>query len=163
MAAIQALVNRTLGSRSGNPNSTYYSLARTEYGSGGNPSCNSSLGNGAAPLCVFYDVTQGDMDVNCTGTQNCYLDSAAHGVLSLSDSSYQPAYGTNAGWDFAAGIGTVNANNLVNSWPKSVVLSVTSTRAREFRRGRAERPELYSNGIECSERRVKTSGTVTVT
>ncbi|MGD0842532.1 MAG: protease pro-enzyme activation domain-containing protein, partial [Candidatus Acidiferrales bacterium] len=48
MAAIQALVNQTTGSRTGNPNPTYYSLAQSEYGSGGDASCNSSLGNGAA-------------------------------------------------------------------------------------------------------------------
>jgi len=31
-------------------------------------------------------------------------------------SSYNPAYGTNPGWDFATGIGTVNAYNLVTQW-----------------------------------------------
>ena len=35
------------------------------------------------------------------------------GVLSTSDAEYQPAYETNTGWDFATGIGTVNASNLV--------------------------------------------------
>ena len=27
------------------------------------------------------------------------------------------AYTTNRGWDFATGIGSVNAANLVNAWP----------------------------------------------
>ena len=55
------------------------------------------------------------MDVNCTGTYNCYLDSARRGVLSLSNTLYEPAYGTAAGWDFATGIGTINAYNLVHN------------------------------------------------
>jgi hypothetical protein len=59
------------------------------------------------------------MDVNCTGSHNCYLPSGRNGVLSTSGSSYSKAYGATTGWDFATGIGTVNAQNLVNSplWP----------------------------------------------
>ncbi|HVP53154.1 MAG TPA: protease pro-enzyme activation domain-containing protein, partial [Terriglobales bacterium] len=117
MAGIQALVNQRAGGRQGNPNSIYYSLAASEYGASGNSSCNSTLGNGAASSCIFYDVTQGDMDVNCTGSHNCYLPSGTRGVLSTSNSSYSPAFTTTAGWDFATGIGTVNAANLVNNWP----------------------------------------------
>jgi len=115
MAAIQSLINQRTGSRQGNPNPSYYSLANTEYGTTGSASCNSMLGNGAASSCIFYDVTQGDMDVNCTqGSNNCYTPSGTYyGVLSTSKSEYQPAYGTQTGWDFATGIGTVNAYNLV--------------------------------------------------
>ena len=119
MAAIQALVNQKAGGRQGNPNPVYYSLAATEYGASGDSSCNSTLGNAAGSSCIFYDVTQGDNDVNCTGTHNCYLPSGTQGVLSTSNSAYQPAYGTQTGWDFATGIGTVNAYNLVNNWPTS--------------------------------------------
>ncbi len=117
MAGIQALVNQKAGGRQGNPNPTYYSLAASEYGASGDSSCNSTLGNAVSTSCIFYDVTQGDMDVNCTGTKNCYLPSGSVGVLSTSDSAYQPAYGTQTGWDFATGIGTVNAYNLVGNWP----------------------------------------------
>jgi subtilase family serine protease len=113
VAAIQALVNQKHG-KQGNPNPTYYSLAKTEYGSGGSSTCNST--NGGASSCNFYDVTQGDMDVDCTGSYNCYKPSGTYGVLSTSTSSYKPAYGTTTGWDFATGIGTVNAANLVNNW-----------------------------------------------
>jgi subtilase family serine protease len=116
MAGIQALVNQKNGSRQGNPNVAYYALAAAEYGTTGNASCSSTLGNAAASTCVFYDVTQGGMDVNCTGTHNCYLPSGTNGVLSTSDKAYQQAYGTTKGWDFATGIGTVNANNLVKQW-----------------------------------------------
>jgi hypothetical protein len=118
MAGIQALVNQKTGGRQGNPNYVYYSLAANEYGGSGSSSCNST--NGASSFCTFYDVTTGDIDVNCTpGSPNCYDASSPNGVLSTSDSSYSPAYGTTVGWDFATGIGTVNAYNLVNNWPQS--------------------------------------------
>ena len=117
LAGIQALINQKTGARQGNPNPTYYSLAATEYGASGDASCNSTLGNGVSSSCIFYDVKQGDMDVNCTGTHNCYIPSGTYGVLSTSNSAYDPAYGTTTGWDFATGIGTVNVANLVNAWP----------------------------------------------
>ncbi|MGC9969493.1 MAG: protease pro-enzyme activation domain-containing protein [Bryobacteraceae bacterium] len=122
LAGIQALVNQVWGPQ-GNPNPVYYRIAASEYGSGGNSACNSSslppLRRGLASTCVFYDVTQGDLDVNCLangGTlYNCYLPSGTNGVLSLSNGSYLPAYGTAVGWDFSTGIGTVNAYNLVHN------------------------------------------------
>jgi subtilase family serine protease len=126
MAGIQALVNQKHG-RQGNPNPTYYAIANAEYGWNGSAACNSSNGNTVGSGCVFHDVTLGDMDVNCTATQiqsgkktvtaafNCYLDGATNGVLSTSNHSYKPAYAAGTGWDFATGIGTVNAYNLVLS------------------------------------------------
>ena len=120
MAGIQALVNQVNGGAQGNPNYVYYKLAAAEYGASGNASCKSTIGRETASTCIFYDVTLGDMDVPCTlGAGKCYKPSGVNGVLSPSDSSYLPAYGTNVGWDFATGIGTVNAYNLVNNW-KSV-------------------------------------------
>jgi subtilase family serine protease len=116
LAAIQSLVNQKTGARQGNPNPTYYKLAKTEYGSTGSTSCNSSKGKSVGSSCIFYDVTQGDMDVNCTGSHSCYKPSGSNGVLSKSTTSYTKAYGTNTGWDFATGIGSLNANNLVNNW-----------------------------------------------
>jgi subtilase family serine protease len=117
MAGVQALINQKTGEKWGNPNPTFYSLATTEYGSAGNAGCNSTNGNTVGSTCVFYDVTQGDMDINCTGTHNCYKPSGTYGVLSTSNTAYQPAYGTATGWDFATGIGTVNVSNLINAWP----------------------------------------------
>jgi len=130
MAGIQSLINQATGSAQGNPNFFYYLLAGIEYGASGNEACDSNLGNAIDPRCIFYDVTFGDMDVNCTpltknhgkttvGTFNCYIPSGVNGVLSTSNKSYEPAYGTNVGWDFATGIGTVNAYNLVTNWPGS--------------------------------------------
>lgn len=116
MAGIQALVNQSTGARQGNPNYVYYKLAAGEYGQAGSATCNSTSGIGASANCIFYDVTLGDNDVNCSGTFNCYAPSAAVGVLSTSNSSYAKAYGATTGWDYATGIGTVNAYNLVKSW-----------------------------------------------
>jgi subtilase family serine protease len=141
MAGIQALVNQRAKGRQGNPNPVYYRMATGEYGVTGAASCNSTNVGTAASSCVFYDVTQGDMDVNCAGSQNCYGSSSANGdpqrrdfergfprqnrympsggegVLSTSDSSYVKAYGATTGWDFATGIGTINAYELVTHWP----------------------------------------------
>jgi hypothetical protein len=124
MASVQALINQTVGSNAGNPNPTYYSLAAAEYGSAGDTSCNSTLGTGVAGSCIFYDITQGDMDVVCRGSHNCYLPSGTYGVLSKSDLSYQLAFGTTPGWDFATGIGSINVANLVNVWPRSSTVPV---------------------------------------
>src|SRR5208283_858394 len=120
MAGIQALINQRTQSRQGNPNPTYYSLAAAEYGASGNSACNSTLGNGVNPSCVFNDVTLGDMDVDCTGSDNCYTPSGTYGGLSTSDSALQPAYAAGLGWDFATGIGTVNVNNLVMAFGSPV-------------------------------------------
>jgi subtilase family serine protease len=118
MAGIQALVNQTAGSAQGNPNYAYYKLAAIEYGKTGSVMCNSTLGKSTASPCVFYDVTLGDMVVPCTiGTASeCYEPSGTYGVESTSGTSYSPAYATTTGWDFATGIGTVNAYNLAVAW-----------------------------------------------
>jgi subtilase family serine protease len=115
-AGIQALVNQSTGEAWGNANAVLYSLANTEYGAGGNSSCNSSLGNAIGSGCLFNDVTQGDIVINCTGTNNCYIHGGTYGILSTSDSAPDGAYPATTGWDFATGIGTANAANLVNGW-----------------------------------------------
>ena len=120
LAAVQSLVSEKTGKRFGNPNKVYYAIAKAEYGASGSSKCNSMKGNQVGSTCVFYDVTLGDMAVNCQaasggGVHNCFLDGAKNGVLSTSNSSYKPAYKTTVGWDFATGIGTINATNLVNS------------------------------------------------
>jgi subtilase family serine protease len=114
MAGIMALVVQKKGAAQGNPLPRMYAMAGTTYGGSTLASCNSSTGGASA--CIYYDITQGDMDVNCTGTNNCYLPSGTYGVLSTSNSAYQPAYGTGTGWDFATGIGSVNAANFVSTY-----------------------------------------------
>ena len=122
MAGIQALVNQKTGSRWGNPNTVYYSLANAEYGTTGSSTCNSTTVNKTSTSCVFYDITQGDNDAVCRARggllTNCYLPAGdTNGVLSTSNSADDPAYLTNVGWDFPSGIGSVNAYNLVMNWP----------------------------------------------
>lgn len=129
MAGIQALVNQFAGGPQGNPNYVYYQMAAQEYAAG-EAGRGASAGNTTASTCIFYNVTQGDMAVNCEGTANCYgaaastgrgpsgqRGAAADGALSLSPQSYLPAYGAAPGWNFATGIGSANAYNLVTSWP----------------------------------------------
>jgi hypothetical protein len=130
MAAIQALVVQHKGSLQGNPNPRYYALANTEYGPTGSTTCDSSLGNGVGKSCIFYDVTMGDIDAYCIANRNgnyynCYHPSTTTGVLSTSNTAYQPAYPTGPaapftssprGWDFGSGIGSVNAYNLVMAY-----------------------------------------------
>lgn len=116
VAGIQALVNQSQGTPQGNPNYVYYALANQEFGATGKNSCVSTLGNGIDSSCVFHDVAEGDMDVNCLGKFNCYTPSGTNGVLSLTDKAYAKAYNSKIGWDFATGIGTVNVDNLVNDW-----------------------------------------------
>jgi hypothetical protein len=117
MAGIQALVDQHARGRQANPNPIYYRLAAEEYGWRGNPACNSSRGNKIAPNCIFHNVTVGDTDVPCTGSYNCYLPGGANGVLSVSDNSYRPAFVAGPGWNFATGLGSVDAANLVKNWP----------------------------------------------
>ena len=94
MASIQALVNEEWGIRVGNPNPTYYSIAKTEFGSSGNSGCysiNQPAPRGLSSTCVFYDITQGDTDVDCryypTNNNNsdgvgCFRPSGTYGALS---------------------------------------------------------------------------------
>ncbi len=132
MAGIMALVNQHAGGGAqGNPNPRLYAMAAAEYGATGNAACNSSLGTGIGGSCFFNDVTLGDMDVNCTGL-NCFDSSgsgrnAIQGVLSTSNTTDSPAYKSGTGWDFATGIGTVNAYNLVFGWvPAATTTTVAS-------------------------------------
>ncbi len=116
MAGIQALVDQRAGARQGNPNPVYYKLAAAEYGKTGSASCNSTKGDAVGSSCIFYDITEGDIDVNCTGVE-CFRPAGANGVLSISSTTDRIAYGTAVGYDLATGIGSVNAFNLVNNWP----------------------------------------------
>jgi len=119
MAGIQTLVNQATQSRWGNPNPVYYQLAAAQYGSGGNSACNSSDGSSGNNACTFNDVTLGDINVDCTGSNSCFSGSipGIYGVLSTSNLSYDPAYRAAIGWDFATGIGSVQAWSLLTNWP----------------------------------------------
>jgi Pro-kumamolisin, activation domain len=87
MASIQALVNQKHKIRAGNPNPTYYSIAKSEFGTAGKSSCYSiNQKPGVASTCVFYDVTQGDNNIPCVHNgsvfkADCYLPSGTYGAL----------------------------------------------------------------------------------
>ena len=116
VAGIQALVNQKTGTRQGNPNPVYYFIATLEYGIAGNSACDSSRGPRGAGECVFHDVTAGNDSQDCAGPYDCYRPGGTYGAMSISDSKYQPAFTTHAGYDFPSGIGTIDAANLVNAW-----------------------------------------------
>ena len=122
LAGIQALVNQKQAGPQGNPNYVYYKLAAREYGAQGSSTCNSSTGlsAAAAPGCIFHDVTLGDNVVNCSGSVNCYgyvgKSGPPDGALSISNAFFEPAFNAAIGWDFATGIGTVDAYKLVMNW-----------------------------------------------
>lgn len=124
MAGIQVLINQKTGTRTGNPNMVYYRLAKGEYSSAATAAgCNSNTVNKTGNGCIFYDITQGDNDVVCTDQggvlTNCRRPAGlAFGALAPTNGSMAPSYGANTGWDFATGIGSVNAWNLVMLWPK---------------------------------------------
>ncbi len=84
----------------------------------GQAACSSTAG--PASTCSFNDIVEGDNALPCAGAFNCYLDGEALGVLSTSNTSYAPAYAAVPGWDFATGIGSVNASNLLKSFVKAV-------------------------------------------
>jgi hypothetical protein len=68
--------------------------------------------------CIFHDVTVGDTDEPCKIPYGCYQPGGHFGVLSTLDSAYRPAYVAGTGWDFATGLGSVDAANLVKNWPR---------------------------------------------
>ena len=138
MAGIQALVNQVTGQKWGNPNPTYYQFANEQYGAADSSNCNSSKGTAVGNSCIFYDVTVGDNDGPCQtypddsfvpelfGSYNCSWglpSSGTYGVL-VND-IYQPVYTAGVGWDFATGIGTINAYNLVTNWCLSTLKTPT--------------------------------------
>ncbi len=126
MAGIQALIDETYGSQ-GNPNNVYYRLAASQARNG-TLNCSASAGRSIAGACVFHDVTQGDNDVNCTGAYDCYDPSGTNGALSGSSATFLDAYAAGTGWNFATGVGSVNAANLIKYWNSAdVSLAVTGT------------------------------------
>jgi subtilase family serine protease len=86
LAAMQAIVDEKWGIRAGNPNPTYYKIAKAEFGTAGNTKCYSvNQTPGTATSCVFYDITQGDNAVDCQHNgsymADCRLPSGSVGSL----------------------------------------------------------------------------------
>ncbi len=118
-AGILALVNQKTGNRQGNANYVLYSLAGQQNRNG--TACNSSTGTPAAG-CIFNDLTTGSIVMPCIkGTPNCTVANSGDyfGVLT--------GYSTNAGYDSASGLGSVNAANLVSDWSSANFVASATT------------------------------------
>jgi hypothetical protein len=62
---MQALVDERWHIRAGNPNPTYYAIAKAEFGASGNSKCYSINQTQSPSSCTFYDITQGDNNIDC--------------------------------------------------------------------------------------------------
>jgi subtilase family serine protease len=115
-AGILALVDQKTHSRQGNANFVLYKLAAQENLA----NCNSTGASLPASSCIFNDITFGSNAVPCaTGSPNCVTEGTDKiGVLS--------GFNAGTGYDFATGLGSVNATNLVNNW-KSITFTPTVT------------------------------------
>jgi subtilase family serine protease len=114
LAGIQALVNQKMGGAQGNPNPVYYKLAASSVASS-----------------VFHSITTGDIAVNCSGDIDCFgsgfegrgratpiTSFQGNGALSTTGPTYTPAFAAASGWNFATGLGSVDAYNLILNWSK---------------------------------------------
>ncbi len=125
MAGIQALIDQKYG-KQGNANYVYYALAAKQFTKQGAKACNASQTTGKLPAasCIFNDVTLGDMDIPCGQdykgiSYDCFGNaSGIIGELSTSTTASEPAYPATVGYDLATGLGSVNATNLFDAWPK---------------------------------------------
>ncbi|MGA8345791.1 MAG: protease pro-enzyme activation domain-containing protein [Candidatus Sulfotelmatobacter sp.] len=129
-AGIMALANQKmaalgLSERQGNPNYILYKLAAQN-----GASCNSSTASVSGNSCIFYDITQGNNSVPCyLNTPNCSPAAAGadFGVLIDPNNPANPAWLTTPGYDTATGLGSVNANNLINQWSTATYTPSTTT------------------------------------
>jgi hypothetical protein len=110
-AGLLALAQQKVGSPLGNVNYVLYKLASTQYADASKASACTAANATAGNACVFYDVTTGSNAVPCrSGTTDCAtaVSSDLFGIL--------PGHSAAAGYDMATGLGSVNAENLVNGW-----------------------------------------------
>ncbi len=136
LAGVFSLLNQRLGARVGNANYALYNLASQQKGL----DCNSTTG--PSSLCIFNDVIKGTISEPCQlNSPNCYAKSGdSFGVLVSDDGSgygspdasgYPGDLGWNTavGYDYATGLGSINAYNLVQQWTSADFLSSTTTLA----------------------------------
>ena len=125
-AGILALVNQGQATvpnpkpRQGNANFVLYQLAKQQYAAG--TACNSVVSPLPAAACTFNDVTTGTIAMPCTkGSTDCTTSVATdkYGVLN--------GFSTNAGYDLATGLGSVNVKNLVTNWSTGLAALIAST------------------------------------
>src|ERR1035438_7098426 len=91
-AGIMAILNQYTGTRNGNPNAKFYSLA-------------------ASTPAAYHDITAGSNAVPCTGgTPNCSAGLPATNVGKMT------GYNAGPGYDLATGLGSVDAYALARNW-----------------------------------------------
>lgn len=150
-AGFQALINQYAGTKQGNPNPVYYGIASAQFGQTGDASCNSMRGNLVSNTCPFYDITLGDIRVPCTGSANCYLPSSTYGYSSVDSTSNFPAFEARTGWDYATGIGSTNATNLIKSfWGFVQTPQISSANATTFTVGQQSSFPVTTSGFPPS-------------
>jgi hypothetical protein len=124
MAGVQALINQYAGMNHGNVGPMLYQLARKEYGIAGSPLTNCGA-DGSGSACVFHDINVGTNDVPCfpngadcyyVPSQNLSASSQVWGIVSSGGmQSLATSWGTNPGYDYGTGLGSVNVALLVNA------------------------------------------------
>jgi subtilase family serine protease len=138
----QGLAAKGLPVDQGNAAPTLYALAAEEYGgSSGTPpatlaTCSADNGATGTSKCVFHNVTSSGISTQCIQqlpnyvTPDCYFYGTVAnlfgfygpfqvGLTSRSTTSYSAAniaFPSKPGWSFAAGLGSVNAYNLLAAW-----------------------------------------------
>ncbi len=106
----------------------------TNFGSGytSAPTCTISGGGGSGATCSVTEALGIAVSLTAPGSgytalPNCVLTGGGGSgamcaaTATNTSNSYQPAFGATTGWDFATGIGSVNASNLVSSFSSGVV------------------------------------------
>jgi hypothetical protein len=123
---IMALVNQKYG-RQGNANYVFYPLAAKAGASCASTAAMAPTASGSS--CVFYDTQTGNNSVACVAdSANCSDQSASGtGYGILVNNAGKAAWTTNAGFDLATGLGTVNAANLVSQWNRVSFTPTTAT------------------------------------
>jgi subtilase family serine protease len=143
----QGLSAKGLSAFQGNAAPTLYQLASSEYGgaTGSAPStlagCDADNGTKGTAKCVFHNITDGGNSTQCINvlafgetTPDCYYYGTIQnfegfygptqvGLTSSNANKYNAntaAFAASAGWNFANGLGSVNADNLFTAWKKFV-------------------------------------------
>jgi hypothetical protein len=135
-AGIMAMVNQymasqSMPSRQGNANYELYTLADNQVTTPPSGGCNtaSSPNTTTSTGCTFYDITTGSNSVPCEGASyGCSNTSSSstlagvveQAVISTGAPDGTVAWNAGTGYDFASGLGSVNAYNLVHNWPAVV-------------------------------------------
>jgi subtilase family serine protease len=106
MSGIMALVLQKTGSAQGLANPVFYQLAAKDNLA----SCN-TVSVVAGNSCNFYDITTDNIAVPCNpGSIDCTVHHTGDTVGIMTGNT------STTGFDLTTGLGSVNANNLVNNW-----------------------------------------------